>query len=299
VSAGLVLALGASPASAGDYNWGTNGSGACNQGSPNAGTEWNQGNCVMALSGWANVKPLTIMQATVSCEDTVSGPYPTATPGSNQSPSNLQPGPFYFAYEWWAGMQSGWAWQGSDISGDSPTGGPTEGQFDPTTGTVITWGSASGAFGNGTVYTKQAQYAAGCLNAYGAGEVTGSISSSREPHSDGSSAMSVSVRHNPNPAERLIISRGKAGTRMVTRRVTLRPNRSRTVRVACPARTKRIGQDTWIEYAPANGRAPSASSIAATRLSIANTGRLNGRTVAIRTGRLVHTTMLQLQITCR
>lgn len=309
VAALAVLATGAS---ANNYNWGTNGSGSCTGSSPNASSEWNGGNCVMSLSGWANFTGWVVAYPVQTCEDTVNGPYPTNTPGSNQAPGNLQAGPFYASVQWIAENDgSGWAWQGDDIDGDSDAFNyktTAQGSYNPSTGTVTTWGSATGAFGPSVPETKSAQYAAGCLNATGAGQMSGLITNAREapdareaPNANAreASAPALRVRLNPNPAERRLSFRAAKGVRGVQRRITLRPNASRTIRVACPKGTGRLAQQVWPEFAPADGRAPKQSSINASRLRISKKLQSNGMRLTVKSGKLAYVTMVQAQIRCK
>lgn len=285
-------------AAAGSYNWGSNGSGACTDGSPNASAEWSAGTCVMSLSGWAPIKGWTIANPVQSCEDTVDGPYPTVPGGNNGSPSGLAAGPFYASVQYLTNtMGSGWAWQGNDMSGDMPMNSPTEGSISAS-GVVNTWGTATGAFGNGDVDTQNAQYAAGCANVTGAGALSGLVSNAR---SDVAAAprMDFQMRFNAHPAARLLSYRTVGGGRGVQRRVTLASGTHRTVSVQCPGTTLRQSAQVWPEFAPADGRAPSASRIRSSHINIIQRSSRRGHSVTVRTGRLAYTTMLQVQVTCK
>jgi len=100
-----VVAVGIGSANA-SYNWGDNGYGACQN--SYGESQWTvTGNCIQSLSGWVTVKGWTVYNATATCEDILTGPYPTA--------SNFGGG---YAY-------SGQAFLALDTTGTWPSNGAT------------------------------------------------------------------------------------------------------------------------------------------------------------------------------
>ena len=247
LSAGAALAIGAVGLGSANasYNWGDNGYGACQN---NYGeSQWTvTGNCIQSLSGWVTVKGWTIYNATATCEDSISGPYPTQGSGSPFVPY-LQ-GFVYSgqAFLNWANTNTTWpangtttsnfpydgggvAWQGSsgDITGDVPETVTLQlGNWNTNlTNAPTTWGTAHMAFGDTSPYSHTAQYAMACIgpniaigqNSYASGGLwspNGVIAqgSINERPAAGATAMAresavPAVRHNPRPAERNMLRR--------------------------------------------------------------------------------------------
>lgn len=334
-----VGAVGVNSAKA-SYNWGDNGYGACQN---DYGLSWTEtNNCVQALSGWVTVKGWTIYNASATCEDSISGPYPTQGSGSPFVPY-LQ-GYVYSgqAFLNWSYQNSTWptngtttsnfpydgggvAWQGSSgaITGDVPETVTLQlGDWDTNLSVEPTvWGTAHLAFGDSSIYSHTAQYAMACIgpniatgqNAYASGgfwSPSGSIaqgSVAKRTRGSGTATARTnaapSVRHNPRPAERNILRR-HAGTSRPTvtrwRRITLRRNVKRTLRMACPRGYHRTGQvDLTPEYAPRNMKAPTAAQIKRTRIRVLSRSHdRRGATVRVKAMRLPVTTMLNAHLTC-
>jgi len=329
LAAVAVVGLGAAGAAqAGSYNWGDNGYGACqNNGGVSDWTVTN--NCLQSLSGWVTVKPWTIYNATATCEDILTGPYPTA---SNFAGGFAYSGQAFLALDTTGSWPSngatvsssadnagsyGIAWQGgSDIGSDVAEVKTIQlGNWDlDVANAPTTWGTAVMAFGNSDLFESQtAQYAMACLaaddaigmNDYYSG---GGVYTPNERTPSGVVAMArenaaPQVRHNARPAERNhIIRHAEAQRATVTRwrRITLQPNVQRTIRMACPGGYQRSGNvEITPEYAPGNMKAPTAAQLRNTTFSVLRRSHdRRGATVRAKAARLPVTTMLNAHLTC-
>lgn len=328
LAAVAVMGLGAAGAAqAGSYNWGDNGYGACQN---NDGvSDWTvTNNCLQSLSGWVTVKPWTIYNATATCEDILTGPYPTA---SNFGGGFAYSGQAFLALDTTGSWPSngatvssnangagshGIAWQGgSDIGSDVAEVKTIQlGNWDlDVANAPTTWGTAVMAFGNSDLFASQsAQYAMACLAAddaigqndyYSGGGVytpnertpSGTVAMARE-HTD-------TVRHNPRPAERNhVVRHADAAAPTVTRwrRITLQRNVQRTVRMACPGGYRRSGQvEVTPEHAPRNMKPPTTAQVRNTTFSLLRRSHdRTGATVRVKASRLPVTTMLNMHLTC-
>ena len=191
----------------GSYNWGDNGFGACNPGlgsdfvSPTGSYE-DAPACAQALSGWVDVKPWTIYEATCSCHDLYDGPYPLISlyPNAGLFKDEIYPIQSDFVYPGFVVSGQAWsykyrnsstlpynssdlgttikpgaswytngiAWQGSDIDSDAATESTLD--FGDWSGDYSQMYSQAGtahmAFGNPDPFSsKSAQYAMACVDA--------------------------------------------------------------------------------------------------------------------------------------
>ena len=327
VTAAVALGV-AGGASGGSYNWGNDGYGACQN--SDGLTDWTVvNNCLQSLSGWVTVKPWTIYNATATCEDILTGPYPTA---SNFAGGFAYSGQAFIALDTTGQWPSNGATVRSDTNGASSHGIAWQGGSDigsdvaevktiqlgdwnlDVADAPTTWGTAVMAFGNADLFESQtAQYAMACLASnvaigqndyysdggyYTANERTppGAMATARGSGRSG-------IRHNPRPAERnLVIRHPEAARPTVTRwrRITLQTNIHRKLRMACPGGFQRSGTaDLMPEYAPKSMQPPTARQLHNTRFSVLSRSHdRSGATLQVKATRLPVTTMLNVQLTC-
>ena len=309
----------------GSYQWGDNGFGACD---PGLGAGFSDGvtgpgsGCAQALSGWVDVKPWTIYEATCSCEDLYDGPYPmshlygetdntyvvsgqawnskyindsTLQYNSSDLGTTIKPSEYEAAV----------AWQGSDIDGDVPTymtlnfgnwsgGKPTQ------------YGTAHMAFGNPEPFSsKSAQYAMACVTASW-WEITPSerVPSPLARQSESTDPVtghmkSPELTYNPNPGERNhVIEHGDGKHIRLHRRITLQEGEKRKVVMKYPKGFERgPNRITFAaEYVTPDMSAPTQEHFDLTKIHQKARYKKNKAIFTVQPRKLALTTMLNAQL---
>ena len=306
----------------GSYQWGDNGYGACNQGMGSAFDSYTgpDSGCTQALSGWVDVKPWTIYEATCSCEDAYDGPYPMSALYNYIDPTYVISGQAWTAkYQNDSSLQynssdlgttvkpksynAGVAWQGSDIDSDLATDLTLNfGNWEENT---TQYGTAHMAFGNPDLFSsKSAQYAMACFTAdwwEGASERMPSPLARQSQSTDPVTGYmkSSELIYNPNPGERNhVIEHGDGKHIRLHRRITLQEGEKRKVVMEYPKGFERgPNRITFAaEYVTPDMSAPTQEHFDLTKIHQKARYKKNKAIFTVQPRKLALTTMLNAQL---